>query len=284
MDLELLHTFVLVAREGGFRNAAAKHFLTPSAVSSRIRLLEETLGAKLFERGRFGTQLTLAGERLLDHAEDMISTWNRIRRDVAIPAKASHLLAIGATDTIWHAFLLQALSALHRQHPELALRLETGTSESLIRDVSEGSLDAIFLFDTPGLPILQAEPVAEVRLVLVSTDRHASLESVLGDDLVGVDWGKADESFLEQLSEKGNAPMVRTSVGWMGLQWLLHLGGAAYLPETLVAPHLAAGRLTRVADAPVLTRRVHRIRPARPDRTREELDGYLQSLAAILRS
>jgi len=283
MNLNLLQTFVLVAREGGFRNAAEKHFLTPSAVSSRIRLLEKEVGAKLFERGQFGSRLTLSGERLLDHADDMLSTWKRIRRDVAIPPEASHILAIGATDTIWHAFLLNALSTLHMKNPDMALRLETGTSGGLIREVTGGSLDAIFLFESPDLPALRAEVVAEVSLVLVSTNQDSTLERVINDDFVRIEWGKADESFQDQIAERGNAPMIRTSVGWLGLQWLLKQGGAAYLPETLIESDLASGLLCRVPDAPVLKRRAHLIQPLQSGRSHEEIAGYLQMLATLIK-
>jgi len=61
MDINLLHTFLHVVKEEGFRNAADKHFLTASAVSARIRVLENEVGAKLFDRGKFGVKLTLSG-------------------------------------------------------------------------------------------------------------------------------------------------------------------------------------------------------------------------------
>jgi len=282
MDIDLLQTFVLVARQGGFRSAAEKHFLTPSAVSSRIRLLEDEIGAKLFERGQFGTRLTLSGQRLLDYAEDMLSTWNRIRRDVAIPSRARHILAIGATDTIWHSFLVDALSDMHGQDPTLALRMETGTAEGLLREVMEGTLDAVCLFDTPELPVLHTQIVAEVSLKLVSTDQSATIESVMNDDHIRIEWGKADESFQNRMSGAGSAPMIRTSAGWLGLQWLLKQGGSAYLPETLAEPYIESGVLFNVSDAMVLKRSVHLIYPVLTTRTQSEITKNVQAFAQLL--
>lgn len=276
MDINLLQTFILVAREKGFRNAAEKHYLTPSAVSSRIRLLEEEIGAKLFERGQFGTRLTLSGQRLLDHAEDMLAAWNRMRRDVAIPDQAEHHLAIGATDTIWQSCLLDALSSMHAQDPALALQMETGTSESLIREVQDGSLDAICLFEPPALPLLQSKKVGEVRLTLVSTDAQMSASHALEQEMVNIDWGRDTESVGAGISS-----MVRTSVGWLGLQWLLRQGGCAYLPENIILPYLKSGRLFVVPDATPLTRIIHLIYPLQSGH-QQEITQLLQTLSEQL--
>jgi len=279
MNLNLLQTFVMVAKEGGFRNAAEKHFLTPSAVSSRIRLLENEIGAQLFERGKFGTRLTLSGQRLLDHAEEMLAAWNRMRRDVAIPTIARQVLAIGATDTIWQALLMDALSCMHDNDPTLALRMETGTAESLTREVLDGTLDAICLFDPPLLPVLQAEAVGEVPLILVSTHASMTVEQVFADGFVQIEWGRADGALQMQLPDSGSASMIRTSVGWLGLQWLLKQGGSAYLPESLAAPHLKTKALFRVIDAPVLQRTVHLIYPVQSVGSHPETAKLMQGLA-----
>jgi len=283
MNLNLLQTFVMVAREGGFRSAAEKHFLTPSAVSSRIRLLEDEIGAQLFERGQFGTRLTLSGQRLLENAEDMLASWNRVRRDVAIPAKARQILAIGATDTIWQSLLLGAVSSLHANDPELALRMETGTAESLTREVLDGTLDAICLFDPPVLPVLQATIVGEVPLILVSTQPSISVDQVFSGDFVQIEWGRADGALQLQIPDSNNASMIRTSVGWLGLQWLLQQGGSAYLPESLAAPHLLAKKLYPVPDAPVLKRTVHLIFPVQSVETHSETAKLMQDLVESIK-
>jgi len=283
MNLNLLQTFVMVAREGGFRNAAEKHFLTPSAVSSRIRLLEEEIGAQLFERGQFGTRLTLSGQRLLDNAEDMLAAWNRVRRDAAIPAKARQILAIGATDTIWQSLLMGAVSSMHVNDPMLALRMETGTAESLTRDVLDGTLDAVCLFDPPLLPVLKAEMVGEVPLILVSTHPAPSVEKVFSGDFIQIEWGRADGALQAQIPDSVSASMIRTSVGWLGLQWLLQQGGSAYLPESLAEPYLQTSKLFRVPDAPVLKRTVHLIYPVQSVESHPETAKLMLGLADCIK-
>jgi DNA-binding transcriptional LysR family regulator len=65
MDIDLLKTFLEVYRTRHFGRTAENLYLTQSAVSARIRLLEETLGVPLFTRTRNDIQLTPAGTRLL---------------------------------------------------------------------------------------------------------------------------------------------------------------------------------------------------------------------------
>ena len=274
MNIDLLQTFILVAKEGGFRSAAEKHFLTPSAVSSRIRLLEDEIGARLFERGQFGTRLTLSGQRLLDHAEEMLASWNRVRRDVAIPTKAQHHLAIGATDTIWQTYLLDALSTMHDLESALALRMETGTSESLIREVLDGSLDAIYLFEPPVIPVLQTKVVGEVSLMLVSSKPGISTVQAQEEGMIDIDWGREwDKQGADSSS------MIRTSVGWIGLQWLIRHGGCAYLPEILALPYIESGKLFKVSDAPTLTRIIHMIYPIQSEKQNPDTSEKLLQLS-----
>ncbi len=116
MDTELLKTFLEVQKTRHFGKAAENLYLTQSAVSFRIRQLEQSLGVALFTRFRNNIQLTSAGELLLPHARAVIQAM--------IAAKQQLLLQSGRpVPSQWYianelAFLLQQLptwpvSALH---------------------------------------------------------------------------------------------------------------------------------------------------------------------------
>ena len=83
MDTELLKTFLEVSRTRHFGRAAESLYLTQSAVSFRIRQLENQLGVNLFTRHRNNIRLTAAGEKLLPYAETLMSTWQAARKEVA---------------------------------------------------------------------------------------------------------------------------------------------------------------------------------------------------------
>ena len=66
--LRHLHTFVAVAQQGTLGRAAETLNLSQPALSKTLNELEQLTGARLFERGRQGAQLTLPGEQFLTHA------------------------------------------------------------------------------------------------------------------------------------------------------------------------------------------------------------------------
>ena len=84
MDIDLLKTFVEVVRTRHFGKAAENLYITQSAVSFRIRQLEQGLGVNLFIRQRNNIQLTAPGERLLPHAQMIITGMQRAKVDVAL--------------------------------------------------------------------------------------------------------------------------------------------------------------------------------------------------------
>lgn len=88
LDNDLLTTVALVLREGSFERAARLLHVTPSAVSQRVRLLEERLGAVLVVRGSPCTA-TETGERLARHADTLALLEAELRRDLpGLPAEA----------------------------------------------------------------------------------------------------------------------------------------------------------------------------------------------------
>ena len=72
IDISLLRAFTAVAETGGMTNAARQLNLTQAAISQQVKRLEETFGARLFERDRRGLTLTPSGERLVAHARRLL--------------------------------------------------------------------------------------------------------------------------------------------------------------------------------------------------------------------
>ncbi|MDH5728398.1 MAG: LysR family transcriptional regulator, partial [Gammaproteobacteria bacterium] len=73
-DISLLKTFLELSRSRHFGKTAKNLFLTQSAVSARIKILEDTLGVRLVTRDRNNIQLTPAGMRFLPYAESVLTT------------------------------------------------------------------------------------------------------------------------------------------------------------------------------------------------------------------
>jgi DNA-binding transcriptional LysR family regulator len=111
VDTELLKTFLEVSRTRHFGRAAEALYLTQSAVSFRIRQLENQLGVNLFTRHRNNIRLTPAGEKLLPYAETLMNTWQAARKEVAHTSRHNEF-SIGASASLWECMLSQWLTRL----------------------------------------------------------------------------------------------------------------------------------------------------------------------------
>ena len=255
MDTELLKTFLEVNRTRHFGKAAEHLFLTQSAVSTRIRQLEQTLGVELFTRTRNNVQLTPQGERLLRHAEHIINTWTRARQEIAASSEAMAALAVGGVPSLWDIFLTDWLVALARELPRLSITAEAHGADLLLRRIRERTLDLAFAFESPQVSEVQVMELADIRLAMVTT--HAGLDAaraVEREDYVLVDWGTGFANAHAQAFAGARPPRLRIGLGRTAHRFICDHGGSAYLPEAMVAAEVAGGDLLPVPDAPLMVR------------------------------
>ena len=283
MDTELLSTFLELSRTRHFGRAATNLYLTQSAISARIRQLEESLGVALFTRTRNDIQLTPAGARMTKYAESILSTWNRARQDAALKADDHESLAIGGMFSLWDIVLQDWLGQLHTSYPALALQAEAGSQDMLVRKLLDGAMDLAFMWEPPQMAELVLEEIGHIRLVLVSTRADQSAEQALRDGYIKVDWGTSFSIAHARHFPDIPPPILRVSHGRMALALLLQGQGAAtYIAEPMVQEHLASGSLHRVLNAPVLDRAFHAVTPLAIVKRRVMIDEILGILKEIL--
>ncbi|HBS42369.1 MAG TPA: LysR family transcriptional regulator [Oceanospirillales bacterium] len=256
MDTDLLKTFMEVSRTRHFGRAAENLYLTQSAVSFRVRQLEDILGVELFSRQRNNIQLTPAGEKLMPLAESSVLLEQRIRSEVARADGQTHSLAIGATPNLWDAFLQYELTDL-ADGESLSLSATAHTGTTLIRQIGERSLDLAFLFDAPKVDDFVTREIHALQLYMVTSGSAQSAEEALDKGYVLVDWGTAFSMQHAQELRTSEPPVLKTNTGRIALDWLLNTGGSAYLPLPMIRPYEASGRLQRVPGAPVIARSVY---------------------------
>ncbi len=254
MDTELLKTFIEVQRTRHFGKAAENLYLTQSAVSFRIRQLEQQLGVNLFSRYRNNIQLTAAGERLLPHAEAMLTALQRAKQDVAVSAEQAVQLSIAATANIWDAFLLQGFISIQQALPGLSWRAESLGREQIARLVLERYLDLAVLFDAPKVEEIQIDKLGDIQLLPVTTQSGYKVHSAMCQQYILVDWGTAFDIQHARHFPDLPPPQLRTGSARIALELMQQAGGSAYLPQTMVRPLLDDGSLHLITDAPVMTR------------------------------
>ena len=110
MDWDNVRVFLAVARGGQFVAAAKRLKLDHATVSRRIAALEETVGAKLFDRRTTGAKLTGAGERFISAAEQMESAFLHAQGEISgVDLELAGDVRIGALDGFSTYYLVGAL-------------------------------------------------------------------------------------------------------------------------------------------------------------------------------
>ncbi|HXH02370.1 MAG TPA: LysR family transcriptional regulator [Candidatus Competibacteraceae bacterium] len=248
MDINLLKTFLEVQRTGHFGRAAENLFLTQSAVSARIRLLEQQLEVTLFERGRRALRLTPAGWRFLPHAERLLQVWQEACRDTGRSALATESLGLGLTPNLLRAGVADGLLRRLREERQLALQVEAGEPQSLVRRLLQMELDLVLLLDPPALAGVQVRTLTPLELRLVS--ERPRPWSALVEDYIAIDWGMGVCAHCLRL---GLTPgRLRLGPLELALRWLEEQGGAAYLPTALAEEGVQNRGWVYADQAPVL--------------------------------
>ena len=261
VDTELIRTFLEVSRTRHFSRAAEHLFVTPAAVSARIRLLEDQLGSRLFTRSRNNIRLTASGQRFLPHAENMLRSWNRAKSSVGTSSADLELLTLGSLHSIWSVLLQGWLPQAYDVLGDVVLQVELLTGQAVVARVREQSLDLGLVYEPPRVSDLWMEAVATVELVLVANRPGLRADGSLRG-YVHVDWGSPFSMSVTRALPGLPDPTLRVDSPELAFEFLASRGGAAYLPKLAVRDELEAGGLSLVAGAPVVARPVYLIRSA----------------------
>jgi DNA-binding transcriptional LysR family regulator len=253
METELLRTFLEVNRTRHFARAASNLHLTQAAVSARVRHLEEIVGERLFTRTRNNIQLTVAGHRLLGHAEAIVGSWNRALLETGAPASTRALVALGCLPSIWETYLTDWLSRTYEDLSPILLQIELLNTEALVRRLREISITIGLLYEPPQADDLIAEQVTEVSVRLVSSSQGLSVSDSL-PGYVYVDWGTSFAIAHDTRLGISTPPALRVDTPAIAYRFLTEHGGTAYLPSAMVAGALSAGLLFPVAGGKTFTR------------------------------
>nr|WP_255428275.1 LysR family transcriptional regulator [Ramlibacter cellulosilyticus] len=237
-----------IVAQGSFVAAAQRLHLTQTAVSARVKSLEEQLGTPLFRRHKAGTVLTAAGERFLPYASALLQVWERARHQVALPSGRDAVVVLGCEPSLWDPLLRDWLGWMKKEAPELAVRAEISSSGKLLEQIASGTLDIAIVYAPHHRPGLRVELLIEERLVLVTTDEAASPPEP--HEYVYVDWGPEFGEQHRLLYPEWSRPSLSSDFGPLVREHLLSVGGAGYFRLGVVRSHLESGRLRRVPGAP----------------------------------
>ena len=138
-DYELLHA---LDETRNITHAADKLYMTQSALSKRIKALEQELGVEIVLRSRQGIRFTPAGEQVLLHSAAAAREMEKMRRQLAsIQGEACGTLRAGISVNFSYYRLPEVLTEYHRAYPKVRLDIATGHSRNIYQQMLDSSLD-----------------------------------------------------------------------------------------------------------------------------------------------
>ncbi|EJH6275475.1 HTH-type transcriptional regulator HdfR [Salmonella enterica] len=255
VDTELLKTFLEVSRTRHFGRAAEALYLTQSAVSFRIRQLENQLGVNLFTRHRNNIRLTTAGEKLLPYAETLMNTWQAARKEVAHTSRHNEF-SIGASASLWECMLNAWLGRLYQlQEPQSGLQFEARIAQrqSLVKQLHERQLDLLITTEAPKMDKFSSQLLGHFTLALYCSS-PARKKSEL--NYLRLEWGPDFQQHETGLIAADEVPVLTTSSAELARQQLSALNGCSWLPVNWANEK---GGLHTVADSATLSRPLYAI-------------------------
>lgn len=171
LDLDTLEIFCTVVRTGGVVRAADVLHRVPSNVTTRLKQLQDRLGVALFARQGRGLALTAEGRLLLDHALPLLAAADAAEQALARRA-ASGPLRLGSLESAAGTRLPALLARYHRQFPAVRVELQTGTTGALLQRLAAHEVEAALVSQPFTARGLQALPVFQEELVLVTARGH----------------------------------------------------------------------------------------------------------------
>src|SRR5690554_912675 len=165
MDLELLKTFIAVSNTQHFGKAADSLFLTQSAISARIRLLESQLNCQLFLRDSKQVQLTDEGKKFVIRAQEIMQTWALAKQELAIEQTVDNTLAITSHAHLWQLIFSDKVTTLITP-----LRLQTVTDDSAWQTLENQQTDILLSYKTAKHNSLMQQHLGQMPLQLVSNE------------------------------------------------------------------------------------------------------------------
>ncbi|MBS0449680.1 MAG: LysR family transcriptional regulator [Proteobacteria bacterium] len=142
LSLRQLEVIVEVAETGSFRAAARQLGISQPALSRTLRLAEQALGARLFDRDTRRVTITPAGQELLHIARRVLGDFDSALSELGHFMQGySGQVSVAALPSMNVALLPSAIAQFRQQHPQVEFKLQELAADALLAAVEEGRAD-----------------------------------------------------------------------------------------------------------------------------------------------
>ncbi|WP_410495255.1 LysR family transcriptional regulator [Cellulosilyticum sp. ST5] len=254
MDLKQLNTFLMISKLQSFTRAADTLNYAQSSVTTQIKLLEEELGVKLFERIGKNISLTHDGKKLIPYAQQMLKLSTDIKNNISEDEYPKGVLTIGVAESLCVIRLPEIIKEYRKLYPEVEIALKFGSCADFRRYLNDNLIDVAFSL---GAKIDGGEFISEIErdepmLLLAYPGNHLlEKEKILPEDLEGeslilTEVGCSYRAAFERiLKDEGISPRITLESGSVHAikQFTMSGLGISLLPRVAVEEEVKSGKL-----------------------------------------
>jgi LysR family transcriptional regulator, low CO2-responsive transcriptional regulator len=244
LNLHQLATFQVVAKHCSFVRAAEELHFSQPAVSAQIRLLEKSLGLKLFDQIGRKTHLTQAGEELFLYSQKIFSVIDETLEIMeALRSPYYGRLSVGADTTVGSYVIPGLLGKFQQIYPQVEISLQVLNRLALIDALMNNRVEMAIMGAVPDDMPVEIEPLAYNPLVLVAAPTHrlAGIKNVPIEEL-------GREHFLLREPGSGTRSALESALADAGvpLRVSMQVGNNSAIKQS-VAAGLGIALISRVA-------------------------------------
>lgn len=266
MELKELRSLVALSESGSITVTAEKLHLCPAAIHKQLKVLEEELGVRLYERFGRRLQVTQAANVLLPYAKEILAEHDSAASAVAEwKGMKRGVIRIGAGPAMSSYILPPLLKRFRRSYPDVDLFVQTGNTVFLREGLSKGALDLALLIssDLQEGPEFEINAAWDFEMVLVSHVRHTARPSSLGAlqklPFILYQKGSRMEEGIDRYFAANNfrPRVIMTFDNADSIKAMTRAGlGVAMLPMWIVDTELRSGRLftIRQTEGPLFSK------------------------------
>ncbi|WP_281558424.1 LysR substrate-binding domain-containing protein [Thalassomonas sp. RHCl1] len=257
--LKSLQVFLCAARNGSFKAAAEQLFVTQAAVSQQIRLLEQHLNCKLFEREAKHTRLSAKGALLLPYIEQAFEQISSGIHALSFEPNANNL-RISALHSTTSLLLIPKIHDFQQHHPQLSIQFSPNNRLDSFNDTD---IDIAIRRGLGTYPGLESRKLIDDAIMLVACPRllpanKVDLASILAIPLLedtssDIEEAVADFCLRYQVKRDRLKAKLKTTDAVPIIQHVLAGQGMAFVSKVLVAEHIKNGNLVNVLDYAYIT-------------------------------
>jgi len=257
MQLETLKVFCDIVETRSFATAASKNFVTPSAVSQVVRMLEQRYGCQLLERTRGNLQLTPAGEVLYQASKEIVDRYQDMEaRLQALTGVVAGTVRVGTVHSIGLYELAGPLKRFLKAYPQVTLALEYSRANQIYDDASNGNVDLGVVAYPQKRPGIVVVAIRQDRLVLacppghpLAANRRVAVKKLGSEPMIGferdIPTRREADRILRSYHVEANYVMELDNIET--IKRAVEIGrGVAILPEPALAREVEDGTLVAV--------------------------------------